>query len=198
MNDSLEAVVTTSKIDASSMRLVLPLTRKKLCLNAVIVVPAAFAPGVKIVAILGDAEVSVTGHAKVCPSPDKTAPHKLPANQAQTLDAGSFNIRAADNLLQDLQFPRSLIEDDRASLVWNDRPGSDLGRPPWLRTHTAVGFGNKMSRITPVKLAAGCATRFGTSQLAILATDCHRRRVYEHLSTCCLTQGIGIDAIQLT
>ena len=198
MNDSPEAVVKTSKIVASSMRLVLPLTRKKLGLNAVIVVPAAFAPGVEIVAILGGAEASVTDHAKVCPSPDKTAPHKLSANQAQTLDASIFNARAADNLLQDLQFPRSLIEDDRASLVWNDRPGSDLSRAPWLRTHTAVGFGNKMPRITPVNLAAGCVTRFGTSQLAILMTDCYRRRVYEHLSTYGLTQGIGIDAVQLT
>ena len=144
MNDSPEAVAATSKIVVPSMGQAIRLMSEKPDLDAIIFSPSATWPGVEIVARLEGGGLSDTDRAKVRPSSDKTAPQTLPANQAHPLDASIFNGRAADDLRQEFQPLRNLIEDDRTGLVWNDGQGSDSMLVPLLKKHTAAGFSTKL------------------------------------------------------
>lgn len=155
MNDIPEAVAATCKIVAPSMRQALRLVRERLGPDAIILSITVIATGVEIDAIQEGSEAGITDAAEVHPDQDKPALPELTAQLAQPLDAGICNVSASDNLLHEFQSLRGMIEEDLASLMWNDMQGNDPILASLLRTLTAAGFSTELSRNVLQTLKAG-------------------------------------------
>ncbi|MEZ2296759.1 flagellar biosynthesis protein FlhF [Variovorax sp. RCC_210] len=135
---------------------VAPAAMRAVPLTPIAVAPIAVAP----VAVAPSAPVAQVAHvAHMAPVAAaapvvQAAPAAMPAPVAHTAPAATL-APASDTVLNELHSMRGMIEEQLASVVWNDKQRRDPVRGRLLRTLLGAGFSAKLSKAMLEKLPTG-------------------------------------------
>jgi flagellar biosynthesis protein FlhF len=163
---------TARKFVAATSREALRLVREALGADAIVLTHRATAEGVEIVAMVeGEVQGVLQGGAaakpvaavapvaapavRVAPAPLPTAPAPAPAPLPAPVQIHVPAAAPADTVLEELHSMRGMIEEQLASVVWNDRQRRDPVRGRLLRTLLGAGFSARLSKAMLEKLPTG-------------------------------------------
>ncbi len=157
MNITTDVRTTARKFVAATSREALRLAREALGAEAMVLTHRVLPDGVEIVAMaeeqveeqVGDA---VRGAAAAAPAA-VVAPPAAPA--APVAVAPPAVEAATDSVLSELHSMRGMIEEQLASVVWNDKQRRDPMRGRLLRTLLGAGFSARLSKAMLEQLPAG-------------------------------------------
>lgn len=135
MSALTDVSTTARKFRAATTREALRLARETLGAEAMVLSSRVLADGVEIVALAeGDASKVMERAAHVMP---------MVASDALALPAPAMH---ADRVLSELHSMRGMIEEQLASVVWNDKQRRDPVRGRLLRTLLGAGFSASLSK----------------------------------------------------
>lgn len=165
MSISTDVRTTARRFVAATSREALRLVREALGAEAIVLTNRAHADGVEIVAMVeGDVTQALKSAEPVAP-PAPVAPAVLVAPAApvvQVMPAKPVATAPApesaahtDTVLNELHSMRGMIEEQLASVVWNDKQRQDPVRGRLLRTLLGAGFSAKLSKAMLEKLPTG-------------------------------------------
>ncbi len=157
MNIPTDVRTTARRFVAATSREALRLVREALGAEAVVLTNRALAEGVEIIAIVeGDLTGVLESAAptEAVKIPVKVAPivMPMPAQESPTLPAPAA---PADMVLNELHSMRGMLEEQLASLVWNDQQRRDPVRGRLLCTLLGAGFSARLSKAMLEKLPTG-------------------------------------------
>lgn len=160
---------TARKFVAATSREALRLVREALGADAIVLTHRATAEGVEIVAMV-EGEVQGVLQAGAAAKPvaavaQPVAPVVAPAVRAASVAPASVATAPlplpapvaapTDTVLEELHSMRGMIEEQLASVVWNDRQRRDPVRGRLLRTLLGAGFSARLSKAMLEKLPTG-------------------------------------------
>ena len=135
MNTATNVSTTARKFGAATSREALRLARETLGAEAMVLSSRVLADGVEIVALAeGDASQVLARVARMTP---------IVASGPQALPAPAIH---ADRVLSELHSMRGMIEEQLASVVWNDKQRRDPVRGRLLRALLGAGFSASLSK----------------------------------------------------
>jgi flagellar biosynthesis protein FlhF len=156
------------KFVANTSREALRLVREALGAEAIVLTNRALPEGVEIVAMAPDdvAEALESATPMAPPAPVAEPVAAAPIAAAPVIRAAPFPLAAAplsmpapaapaDPVLNELHSMRGMIEEQLASVVWNDKQRRDPVRGRLLRTLLGAGFSAKLSKAMLEKLPTG-------------------------------------------
>ena len=135
MNTATDVSTTAQKFGAATSREALRLARETLGAEAMVLSSRVLADGVEIVALAaGEASQVLERVARMTP---------IVASGPQALPASAIH---ADRVLSELHSMRGMIEEQLASVVWNDKQRRDPVRGHLLRALLGAGFSASLSK----------------------------------------------------
>ncbi|MEJ7687148.1 MAG: flagellar biosynthesis protein FlhF [Variovorax sp.] len=162
MNITTDVRTTARKFIAATSREALRLAREALGADAMVLTHRVLPEGVEIVAMAEDQVEEQVGEAvreaprpaaPAAPAPVVIAPAAAPAALVAT--AAPAAATGTDSVLSELHSMRGMIEEQLASVVWNDKQRRDPMRGRLLRTLLGAGFSARLSKAMLEHLPAG-------------------------------------------
>ena len=154
------------KIVAPSSREALRLLREKLGPDAIILSNRVTAEGVEIIATLDEAHASGSELAPAPASPTMAISVSTPASiSAPVLAPQSMPISAGEDasVLREIHSMRGMIEEQLASIAWNEKQRRDPVRGQLLRTLLGAGFSARLAKEALQDLPTGQSYASGLS-----------------------------------